>query len=72
MISFYKQSFLTNQNSLEMKPHWQMACVLYEPPKKARHLEPTISQLCLVAWPLNESEASVDPVLIETSLLFLC
>ena len=28
--------------------------------------------VCLVAWPLNESEAGVDIVLIETSLLFLC
>ena len=28
--------------------------------------------VCLVAWPLNESEAGVDLVLIETSLLFLC
>ena len=28
--------------------------------------------MCLVAWPLNESEAEVDLVLIETSLLFLC
>ena len=28
--------------------------------------------VCLVAWPLNESEADVDLVLIETSLLFLC
>ena len=27
---------------------------------------------CLVAWPLNESEAGVDLALIETSLLFLC
>jgi len=26
---------------------------------------------CLVAWPLNESEAGFDLVLIETSLLFL-
>ena len=26
----------------------------------------------LVPWPLNESEAKVDLVLIETSLLFLC
>ena len=26
----------------------------------------------LVAWPLNESEAGVDLVLMETSLLFLC
>ena len=26
----------------------------------------------LVAWPLNESEAGADLVLIETSLLFLC
>ena len=25
---------------------------------------------CLVAWPLNESEAGGDLVLIETSLLF--
>ena len=28
--------------------------------------------VCLVAWPLNESEAGGDPALIETSLLFLC
>ena len=28
--------------------------------------------VCLVAWPLNESEAGVDLVLIETSLLLLC
>ena len=27
--------------------------------------------VCLVAWPLNESEARGDLVLIETSLLFL-
>ena len=27
---------------------------------------------CLVAWPLNESEAGDDLVLIETSLLFSC
>ena len=26
----------------------------------------------LVAWPLNESEAGVDLVLIETLLLFIC
>ena len=28
--------------------------------------------VCLVSWPLNESEAGVDLVLIETSLLLLC
>ena len=28
--------------------------------------------VCLVAWPLNESEAGVDLVLIETSQLFIC
>ena len=28
--------------------------------------------VCLVAWPLNESEAGVDLILIETSLLLLC
>ena len=27
---------------------------------------------CLVAWPLNESEAGDDLVLEETPLLFLC
>ena len=27
---------------------------------------------CLVAWPLSESEADVDLVVIETSLIFLC
>ena len=28
--------------------------------------------VCLVTWPLNGSEAGVDPVMIQTSLLFLC
>ena len=28
--------------------------------------------VCLVTWPMNKSEAGVDHVLIETSLLFLC
>ena len=28
--------------------------------------------VCLVAWPLNESEAQIALVLLETSLLFLC
>ena len=28
--------------------------------------------VCIVAWPLNESEAGVDLVLIETLLLFIC
>ena len=27
--------------------------------------------VCLVTWPMNESEAEVDLVLIENSLLFL-
>ena len=27
---------------------------------------------CLVAWPLYESEAGVDLVMLETSVLFLC
>ena len=30
-----------------------------------------IELMCLVVWPLNESEAGVDLVLIKTSLLFL-
>ena len=28
--------------------------------------------VCLVTWPMNESETGVDLVLIEISLLFLC
>ena len=28
--------------------------------------------VCLVVWSLNECEAGVDLVLLETSLLFLC
>ena len=28
--------------------------------------------VCLVTWPVNESEAGVDLALIETSQLFLC
>ena len=30
-----------------------------------------LTVVCLVAWPLNESEARGDLVLIDTSLLFL-
>ena len=30
------------------------------------------TDVSLVTWPLNESEAGVDPVMIHTSLLFLC
>jgi len=29
------------------------------------------SVVCLIAWPLNESEAGFDHVLIETLLLFI-
>ena len=39
------------------------------------HLVHTIDHFtvsCSVVWPLNESEAGGDLVLIETSLLFLC
>ena len=28
--------------------------------------------VCLVTWPMNQSEAGVDLVLIETLMLFLC
>ena len=28
--------------------------------------------VCLATWPLNESEAGVDLVMIPTSLLLLC
>ena len=38
--------------------------------KKERLVHFTV--VCLVTWPMNESEAGVDLVLIETSLLFLC
>ena len=30
------------------------------------------NNMCSVAWPLNESEAGIDLVLIGTSPLFLC
>ena len=28
--------------------------------------------VCLVTWPLNGSEAGVDPVMLQTFLLFSC
>ena len=31
-----------------------------------------VTVVCLVSWPLNESEAGVGFALIETSLLFIC
>ena len=37
-----------------------------------RGLRDHFTMVCLVTWPLNESETGVDLVLIETSLLFLC
>ena len=46
-----------------------------EPPNCGYNINTRIdrfSVVCLVAWPLNESEAGVDLVLIKTSLLFLC
>lgn len=36
------------------------------------HVNITIFQLCLVAWPSDESEAESDLAMIGTSLLFLC
>ena len=36
------------------------------------HLMDHFTVVCLAAWPLNESEAGVDLVLIETLLLFIC
>ena len=51
-----------------------------EPIKQGRKNSPTYTKrldqkdhftvVCLVAWPLDESETGVDLVLIETSLLF--
>ena len=32
----------------------------------------TVTVVCLVTWPLNESEASVDLVMMQASLLFIC
>ena len=37
-----------------------------------KHIIDHFTVVCLVVWPLNESEAGVDLVLIETSLHFLC
>ena len=34
--------------------------------------EANFTVICLVTWPLNESEVGVDLVMIQTSLLFLC
>ena len=28
--------------------------------------------VCLVTWPLNESEAGVDLIMVQIPLLFLC
>ena len=40
--------------------------------KNKNNAKDYLTVVCLVAWPLNESEAGVDLVLIETSLLFIC
>ena len=45
---------------------------LYNNPSYSRILIDHFTVVCLVAWPLNDSEAGVDLVLIETSLLFTC
>jgi len=36
------------------------------------HKRDHFTVVCLVSWPLNETEAGVDLVLIETYLLFFC
>ena len=46
---------------------WNVLCII-----RNAYLIDRFTVVCLVAWPLNESEAGVDLVLIETSLLFLC
>ena len=47
-------------------------CKIWGANKKYSGILDHFTVVCLVAWPLNESEAGVDLALIETSLLFLC
>ena len=63
---------------------WRFACILptfnlslAESAESSQSFPNTIewyvtSIVCLVTWPLNESEAGGDLVMIETSLLLLC
>ena len=37
-----------------------------------QHIIVHFTVVCLVTWPMNETEAGVDLILIESSLLFLC
>ena len=47
-------------------------CVAYAERPGFHHSIDHFTVSCLVAWPLNESEAGGDLALIETSLLFSC
>ena len=50
-----------------------MLCFCFQLDRMLRVREYThFTLVCLVTWPLNESEAGVDLTLTETSLLFLC
>ena len=60
-----------SQDSNHPDEHFQSRYVT--PGFKRFSYRPTIfTVVCSVAWPLNESEAGLDLVLSETSLLFLC
>ena len=50
----------------------QLQCMSRKGNKKKNTRIDHFTVSCLVAWPLNESEAGGDLVLIETSLLFSC
>ena len=64
-----KKRHITHQDNL------RKSCILIIIISQVETTWPLIDHFtvsCLVAWPLNESEAGGDLVLIETSLLFSC
>ena len=52
-------------------PVVSLSCLIWTSTSKTLLID-HFTVVCLVPWPLNESEAGVDLVLIETSLLFIC
>ena len=66
-------SYFSNALSLEQgKRSFQISGKLSSFAKMTNKKIDHFTVVCLVVWPLNESEAGVDLALIGTSMLFIC
>ena len=69
-VNLFVGGQLTSQSFTNGLGNWERPCTFSDVFCDWRKDHFTV--LCLVAWPLNESEAGCDLTLIETSQLSLC